>query len=82
MSGDHWRLKLNNLMQATYGVQNLRWEQYQAGPQHTAPWTAIAYIRNVEWGRGSSHILADAKEAAAQMAYRALYKEVYGTYPQ
>ena len=34
-------------MQATYGVQNLRWEQFQAGPQHTAPWTAIAYSTRV-----------------------------------
>ena len=97
--GDHWRLRLNSLIQVAYGMQNLHWEQFQAGPQHAAPWTAIVYcktrhvlrllrhlltrtlVHNVEWGRGSSTSLSEAKEAAAWMAYRALYKEVYGTYP-
>ena len=90
-------MRLNNLLQATRGVQALTWETFQAGPQHTAPWTAIAYsesdllhslqiaeqltVQGVEWGRGVHHSLGDAKELAAKQAYRALYRETYRMEP-
>lgn len=38
-------MQLNNLLQTTRGAQALTWEAYQVGPQHTAPWTAIAYSK-------------------------------------
>jgi len=79
----HWRLLLNNLLQVSLGTAALRWDTFQDGPQlNVAPWVAVAYIQNVEWGRGSAHNLAAAKEEAARRAYRALHKQLYGVYPQ
>lgn len=79
---NHWRLHLNNLLQASLGTHALRWEAYQDGPQNVAPWVAIAYIQNVEWSRGSAHTLGAAKEEAARRAYRILYRQLYGADPQ
>ncbi|GJE86257.1 double-stranded RNA binding motif-containing protein [Phanerochaete sordida] len=79
---DHWRLRLNNLLQSSWGTQSLRWEAFQNGPQNSAPWVAVAYIKNVEWGRGTAHSLGAAKEEAARVAYRALHRQLYGIDPQ
>ncbi|KAI0094496.1 hypothetical protein BDY19DRAFT_988332 [Irpex rosettiformis] len=75
-NGDHWRLQLNNLLQRSYGTAALRWECQQFGPQHTAPWTVVAYINGVEYGRGQGHTQGDAKERAANMAYSGLFAEL------
>ncbi|EKM61459.1 uncharacterized protein PHACADRAFT_204628 [Phanerochaete carnosa HHB-10118-sp] len=77
----HWRLQLNNLLQISWGVHSLRWEQSQTGSQHSSPWVAVAFIQNVEWGRGQAHSLGAAKEEAARVAYRALYRHLYHVDP-
>lgn len=42
-----YRMRLNNLLQATLGAQALRWDTKQAGPEHTTPWTAVALSKSL-----------------------------------
>ncbi|KAJ3559003.1 hypothetical protein NM688_g611 [Phlebia brevispora] len=81
MSGEHKRMQLNNLLQRSYGTHALTWATNQTGPQHSTPWTAVAYINGVEYGRGSGWTQGDAKEQAAGLAYPALYHQIYNRYP-
>ncbi|KAI0692967.1 hypothetical protein BC835DRAFT_1098814 [Cytidiella melzeri] len=60
----------------SYGLGALRYENYQTGPQHVAPWVVIAYIREVEYGRGQARTLAEARERAAANAFQQLYAEL------
>lgn len=69
------RLGLNNLLQQRYGssaANHLRWEFFKDGADHEATWTFIAYIDDIEYGRGSGSDKGTAKETAAGVALRQL----------
>ncbi|KAG1771289.1 hypothetical protein EDD22DRAFT_864216 [Suillus occidentalis] len=69
------RLGLNNLLQQRYGssaANHMRWEFFQGGAQHETIWTCIAYIDDIEYGRGSGSDKGTAKEIAAGVALRQL----------
>ncbi|KAI0915642.1 hypothetical protein AcW1_003808 [Taiwanofungus camphoratus] len=71
----HWRMQLNNYLQSNGGARLLTWEVYQSGPQHQPSWTAIAYIRGVEYGRSSGSSQNAVKEEAARQTLAALYAD-------
>ncbi|KAI1791275.1 hypothetical protein LXA43DRAFT_434077 [Ganoderma leucocontextum] len=71
----HWRMQLNNYLQANGGVRLLTWDVYQTGPLHQPSWTAIAYIRGVEYGRAYGSSQAAVKEEAARQTLDALYND-------
>ncbi|KZT18165.1 hypothetical protein NEOLEDRAFT_1184528 [Neolentinus lepideus HHB14362 ss-1] len=72
---DHWRMQLNNYLQASQQNDILTWEQACSGPAHARVWTAIAYIRDIEYGRATASTAAAAKEEAARQTLAALYAE-------
>jgi len=71
----HWRMQLNNYLQSNGGVNILTWEVYSVGPLHRPTWTAIAYIRGVEYGRSTGASQGAVKEEAARQALLALYAD-------
>lgn len=73
-SREHWRQRLNNLLQISYGVSALNWEDQQHSSEGTHRyWESVAFIRGIEYGRGTGHRVGDAHEAAAQVVYRQLF---------
>ncbi|KAG0707581.1 hypothetical protein DFH29DRAFT_1066282 [Suillus ampliporus] len=69
------RLALNNLLQQRYGASaatHLRWEGVRDGPDNNPTWTFIAYIDDIEYGRGSGSNKGTAKEIAAGVAFMQL----------
>jgi len=73
----HYCMELNNLLQGEYRGQTqtqtiLTWETKQDGHRHEGDWVAIAYIRGIEYGRGSASTIRAAKEKAARQALEAL----------
>lgn len=74
-NAEHNRLGLNNLLQQRYGTSaatHLRWESFKDGADHNPTWTFIAYIDDIEYGRGSGSDKGTAKEMAAGVALRQL----------
>ncbi|CCM00691.1 uncharacterized protein FIBRA_02730 [Fibroporia radiculosa] len=71
----HWRMQLNNYLQSNGGSKILTWDVYQSGPQHQPVWTAIAYIRGVEYGRSMGSSQGGVKEEAARQTLAALYQD-------
>ncbi|KAI0371080.1 hypothetical protein BV20DRAFT_1035428 [Pilatotrama ljubarskyi] len=69
---NHWRMQLNNYLQANGGAHLLSWEVYQSGLLHQPMWTAIAYIRGVEYGRASGSSQNAVREEAARQTLQAL----------
>ncbi|KAI0745103.1 hypothetical protein C8Q76DRAFT_606149 [Earliella scabrosa] len=74
-SSADWRMQLNNYLQANGGVRLLTWEVYQTGPLHQPSWTAIAYIRGVEYGRAYGPSQSVVKEEAARQTLNALISD-------
>ncbi|KZT68311.1 hypothetical protein DAEQUDRAFT_766482 [Daedalea quercina L-15889] len=72
---DHWRMRLNNYLQSNGGARLLSWEVYQSGPLHQPVWTAIAYVKGVEYGRSTGSSQNAVKEEAARQALSALYHD-------
>ncbi|KIJ66361.1 hypothetical protein HYDPIDRAFT_109372, partial [Hydnomerulius pinastri MD-312] len=73
MEPTHRRQALNNYLQRVYGhTRHLTWGTGSQGPHHQPTWLAIAYIAEIEYGRGTGLSIGDAKEAAAGMALSAL----------
>ncbi|KAF7326478.1 DRBM domain-containing protein [Mycena sanguinolenta] len=62
----HYRNRLNNAAQA-YGW-TVSYETSWTGRQDNPLWTAIAYVNNVEYGRGYAGSQKSAKEIAAYEA--------------
>ncbi|KAH9858520.1 hypothetical protein C2E23DRAFT_864436 [Lenzites betulinus] len=71
-SADHWRMRLNNYLQANGGVHMLTWDICQSGPLHQPMWTAIAYIRGVEYGRAFGTSQNAVREEASRQTLAAL----------
>ncbi|GBE81375.1 hypothetical protein BKA93DRAFT_601984 [Sparassis latifolia] len=71
----HWRMQLNNYLQSNGGVHLLTWEVYQVGPLHAPSWTAMAYIRGVEYGRCTGYSQGAVKEEAARQTLVALFAD-------
>ncbi|KAJ3535527.1 hypothetical protein NM688_g6966 [Phlebia brevispora] len=74
-------IKLNDLLQRSYGARALTWETFYYGPAHSSHMVAVAYINGVEYGRGSAWTLHVAREQAAGLAYHALYNQIYNGIP-
>ncbi|KAI0674793.1 hypothetical protein C8Q78DRAFT_1008912 [Trametes maxima] len=72
---DHWRMELNNYLQANGGRGMLTWDVSQSGPLHQPMWTAIAYIRGVEYGRAYGSSQNAVKEEAARQTLYALHSD-------
>ncbi|KAH9830746.1 uncharacterized protein C8Q71DRAFT_320666 [Rhodofomes roseus] len=72
---DHWRMRLNNYLQSNGGTRSLTWEVYQSGPLHQPVWTAIAYVKGVEYGRSTGSSQNGVKEEAARQTVSALYHD-------
>jgi len=69
MAATTYRLDLNNYLYKTYKNQTtLTWTQRQLGPEHGSDWESVALIHNEPYGRGTAHLLYDAKELAARQA--------------
>ncbi|KAG2367680.1 hypothetical protein BDR07DRAFT_1478787 [Suillus spraguei] len=72
------RLGLNNLLQRRYGASaadHLRWDQFKTGADNNPTWTYIAYIDNIEYGRGYGGNKGSAKEMAAGAALGQLRRQ-------
>ncbi|KZT04614.1 uncharacterized protein LAESUDRAFT_727783 [Laetiporus sulphureus 93-53] len=69
---NHWRMKLNNYLQANGGNHILSWDISQSGPLHRPVWAAVAYIRGVEYGRSTGSSQDAVKEEAARQTLAAL----------
>lgn len=72
---DHQRMKLNNVLQQYRTLGSLTWEEIQQGPLHDPTWTAIAYLNEIEWGRGTGRSRGAAKEQAAGRVLAALVSD-------
>ncbi|KAI0633652.1 hypothetical protein C8Q77DRAFT_1116171 [Trametes polyzona] len=72
---DHWRMRLNNYLQANGGTHLLTLETYQSGPLHQPMWTAIAYIRGVEYGRACGPSQNAVREEASRQTLVALQSD-------
>ncbi|TDL28176.1 hypothetical protein BD410DRAFT_349129 [Rickenella mellea] len=71
----HWTTEWNNHIQLIDGnVRNVSWQEFQH-PRDTGSWFAIVYYRELEYGRGSSATLSDAKDAASQVAMKTMCPE-------
>ncbi|EPQ57651.1 hypothetical protein GLOTRDRAFT_128008 [Gloeophyllum trabeum ATCC 11539] len=77
-SVDQWRMELNNYLQRSQQTGILSWEVTSSGPPHARIWTAVAYIRGVEYGHASASTSAGAKEEAARQTLSALRAERAG----
>jgi len=65
--GNHSKRLLNDWLQGLYGTtKHLTWEETQAGPNESDDWLVIAYVNEIEYGRGTSTSKDDAAEKAAQ----------------
>ncbi|KZT21391.1 hypothetical protein NEOLEDRAFT_1099326 [Neolentinus lepideus HHB14362 ss-1] len=69
---EHARMRLNNVLQGPLRDRRLTWEDYSEGPPHNVTWTSIAYLNNIEWGRGTGPSRGAAKENAARAVLDAL----------
>ncbi|KAI8975900.1 hypothetical protein BD414DRAFT_497264 [Trametes punicea] len=69
---NHWRMELNNYLQAHGGVHLLSWDVFTSGPAHQPMWTAIVYIRGIEYARVFGTSQNAVKEEAARQALAAL----------
>jgi len=73
----HWRMELNNVLQRNKALGQLKWEDIPAHG-HQGPWTAIARINDVEYGRGEGNSRDEAREAAAHVAYLQVIRKLQG----
>ncbi|KAH9894962.1 hypothetical protein C8Q73DRAFT_692428 [Cubamyces lactineus] len=71
-ASNHWRMELNNYLQANGGSHILSWDVTQSGPLHQPMWTAVAYIRGVEYARTFGPSQNAVKEEAARQTLAAL----------
>ncbi|KAI0768700.1 hypothetical protein BD413DRAFT_605189 [Trametes elegans] len=71
-ASDHWRMQLNNFLQAHGGPQILGWTVFTTGPQHQPMWTAITYVRGVEYAKVHGSSQNAVKEEAARRTLAAL----------
>ncbi|KAL7281159.1 hypothetical protein ACG7TL_004467 [Trametes sanguinea] len=69
---NHWRMELNNFMQSHGGTHLVAWDATPTGPPHQPVWTAIVYIRGIEYARAYGPTRDAAKEEAARQALYAL----------
>ncbi|KAH9945643.1 hypothetical protein B0H21DRAFT_693865, partial [Amylocystis lapponica] len=67
-----WRMQLNNYLQSNGGSRLLTWDVQQSGPLHQPSWTAVAYIRGVEYARCTGSSQNGVKEEAARRTLAAL----------
>lgn len=67
MSDSHWRMQLNNYLQANGGTRMLTWDVYSTGPPHQVVWTAITYIRGAQYAKAVSSRQNAAMEDAARI---------------
>ncbi|PPQ95241.1 hypothetical protein CVT26_014932 [Gymnopilus dilepis] len=70
------RTRLNNFCQhlkltLTFGLE-------ETGPQNQPEWKSVAYINDVEYGRGSGSTKGDAKKVAAEAALTQMKKQYPG----
>ncbi|KAI0344830.1 hypothetical protein BDW22DRAFT_1354991 [Trametopsis cervina] len=75
MSDNHWRMQLNNFLQGNGGTKMLSWDVYSSGPSHQVVWTAITYIRGVQYAKCVSTRQNAAMEDAAQQTLNVLYAD-------
>ncbi|TCD60259.1 hypothetical protein EIP91_010451 [Steccherinum ochraceum] len=75
MSDQHWRMQLNNYLQSNGGTRMLQWEVYSTGPPHQIQWTAITYVRGVEYARCVGTRQGVTMENAAKQTLDALYAD-------
>ncbi|KAF8140652.1 hypothetical protein EV363DRAFT_1251392 [Boletus edulis] len=64
-----YRQILNNYLQEVYRddpSRHLTWEMSHEGPNNRPTWHAIAYLDEIEWGRGDGPSRGAAREAAAK----------------
>ncbi|THH28665.1 hypothetical protein EUX98_g5516 [Antrodiella citrinella] len=71
-----WRLRLNNLLQRSYGARALVWETTFVGTRQDGHWEATAYIREIPYGRATARHAEQAMEDAAHEAYYQLYEQL------
>ncbi|KAG1757056.1 hypothetical protein EDB19DRAFT_1655539 [Suillus lakei] len=72
------RMGLNNLLQQRFGASaatHLRWESVRNGTDNKPTWIFIAYVDDIEYGRGSGSDKGTAKEVAAGAALRQLRRQ-------
>ncbi|TFK53658.1 hypothetical protein OE88DRAFT_1655880 [Heliocybe sulcata] len=69
---NHHRMALNNWLQGHPRFGKVTWAQSQGGLQHDPVWSATAYVRGIEYGKGMGTTLGEAKEKAAYAALAAL----------
>ncbi|KAH9940548.1 uncharacterized protein BXZ73DRAFT_98980 [Epithele typhae] len=75
----HYRMQLNNYLQANGGARHLTWEVYQTGPLHQPMWTAVSFIRGIEYGRAYGGSQNAVKEEAARQTLAALVADRRGS---
>ncbi|KAI0790682.1 hypothetical protein C8Q75DRAFT_806079 [Abortiporus biennis] len=73
MSESHWRMELNNYLQANGGARQLRWEVVSYGPPHQVTWQAVAFINGVEYARAMGSRQNVTMEEAARQTLSILY---------
>ncbi|KAG7444591.1 uncharacterized protein BT62DRAFT_1077386 [Guyanagaster necrorhizus] len=66
----HYRQDLNSY--ANQGGLTLTYDKTFTGPQHSGTWTVVAYIGDIEHGRGTASNQGQAKEIASYHAMVAL----------
>ncbi|KAF9790830.1 hypothetical protein BJ322DRAFT_412818 [Thelephora terrestris] len=76
-SSNHYRVQLNNYLQANGGTQRLSWGNSQDGPRHCPNWIAHAYLDGTECGRAVGRSLEQAKEEAARQVLRHILASKY-----
>ncbi|KIM80610.1 hypothetical protein PILCRDRAFT_822349 [Piloderma croceum F 1598] len=68
-----YKMELNNYLQIRFrSTASLSWVYERVGPDHALQWTAIAYINNIEYGRGTNSQKGAAAEIAAYQTLVAL----------
>ncbi|TFK53660.1 hypothetical protein OE88DRAFT_1733552 [Heliocybe sulcata] len=65
-------MRLNNVLASILKTRKLTWDDDCRGPLHAPTWTSIAYLNNVEWGRGTGPNRGAAREEAAKTVLEAL----------
>ncbi|KII94024.1 hypothetical protein PLICRDRAFT_50015 [Plicaturopsis crispa FD-325 SS-3] len=77
MSEQQWRMTLNNFVQRRGIQNNIAWgDPVSVGALHAPSWTITVYYKGVQYGRGTGATISQAKEIAAQQAYRSLLSEM------
>ncbi|KAF9002941.1 hypothetical protein BDQ17DRAFT_1425472 [Cyathus striatus] len=78
-NGADAKMDLNNAFQRLFRTtptsSDIRYEFTISGPQNNAAWTAVVYIKDIQYGTGTSSSKTNAGHAAAKQALDALKRE-------